>query len=270
MASEHSSPSRANVLGIGISVVRMADAVRRVTQLIRSGRKGYVCVTGVHGIMEAQRDVALRTILNRSFLTLPDGMPTVWVGRQQGFSMEQVSGPDFMLRLCQEGVESGVRHFLYGGDIGVAEALRESLCRRIPGLQIVGVYTPPFRPLNEDELAEVQDVIQQANADVMWIGLSTPKQERFMDEFVDRLNVSVLVGVGAAFDFHTGRIKDAPRWVKKIGMQWLHRLSQDRRRLWRRYLTNNPRFVYRILLQCLGVQRTKLDAKEGPAAVDHA
>ncbi|SEF53103.1 N-acetylglucosaminyldiphosphoundecaprenol N-acetyl-beta-D-mannosaminyltransferase [Bryocella elongata] len=269
MTHEHSSPSRANVLGIGISVVRMPDAVGRVTQLIRSGGKGYVCVTGVHGIMEAQRDTALRSILNRSFLTLPDGMPTVWVGRHQGFSMEQVSGPDFMIRMCQDGVANGLRHFLYGGDVGVAERLREALCERIPGLQIVGVYTPPFRPLTSDELSHVQDMIDDCQPDVMWIGLSTPKQERFMEEFVGYLNAGVLVGVGAAFDFHTGRIKDAPRWVKKIGMQWLHRLSQDRRRLWRRYLTNNPRFVYHILLQCLGVQRRALDVKEG-AAIDHA
>jgi N-acetylglucosaminyldiphosphoundecaprenol N-acetyl-beta-D-mannosaminyltransferase len=199
--------------------------------------------------MVAQDDAAFRRILNASFLTLPDGMPTVWVGRHQGFTMERVYGPDFMRDFCRHSVLRGYRHFLYGGDKGVAEALKLALECMVPGLRVVGTYTPPFRPLNTSELDDLQSILKRTQPDVMWIGLSTPKQERFMAEYLDCLNVRVMVGVGAAFDIHTGRIKDAPMWVKMVGMQWLHRLAQERKRLWRRYLVNNPRFVWKICLQ---------------------
>jgi N-acetylglucosaminyldiphosphoundecaprenol N-acetyl-beta-D-mannosaminyltransferase len=227
----------------------MAEAISETDELIQQAGKGYICVTGVHGVMVAQDDDAFIRILNDSFLTVPDGMPTVWVGRHQGFTMERVYGPDFMRDFCRHSVVRGYRHFLYGGGEGVAEALKSSLVRMIPGLQIAGTYTPPFRPLNSSELDDLRTVVERTRPDVMWIGLSTPKQERFMAEYLDELNVKVMVGVGAAFDVHTGRIKDAPAWVKKIGMQWLHRVAQDRKRLWKRYLRNNPRFVWKICLQ---------------------
>lgn len=268
MALLQQSPARANVLGIGISVVDMSTAVGRACELIHTEGKGYICVTGVHGVMVAQQDSAFRSTLNDSFLTLPDGMPTVWVGRRQGFDMEQVTGPDFMVRLCQDAVPFGFRHFLYGGEPGVAETLRDSLSRIAPGIEIVGVYTPPFRALTDQEFDDLRIQIDTVSPDVVWIGLSTPKQERFMKDFLGRLNVKLMVGVGAAFDFHTGRIKQSPLWVKKIGMQWLHRLWQDPR-LWRRYLTNNPRFIVRILLQFLGVQRFDLQPRDAQTT-DHA
>jgi N-acetylglucosaminyldiphosphoundecaprenol N-acetyl-beta-D-mannosaminyltransferase len=230
----------------------MAEAVSETDDLIKRDGKGYICVTGVHGVMVAQDDPAFMRILNDSFLTVPDGMPTVWVGRHQGFTMERVYGPDFMRDFCRHSVARGYRHFLYGGEEGVAEALQHSLERMIPGLQVVGTYSPPFRPLTSCELDDLQKLVEETLPDVMWIGLSTPKQERFMAEHLDQLNVSVMVGVGAAFDVHTGRVKDAPAWVKRIGMQWLHRITQDRKRLWRRYLANNPRFIWKICLQLGG------------------
>lgn len=251
--------ARANVLGVGISALNMNSAVAEAKALLNSGGKGYICVTGVHGVMEAQSDPAFRAIQNRSFLTTPDGMPTVWVGRLQGHKdMARVYGPDFMLALCQAGVAEGYRHFLYGGQAGVAEQLRQALTARIPGLQIAGTFTPPFRPLNEEEEAELYRQVKESRADILWCGLSTPKQERFMAQYLDRLPVKLMVGVGAAFDINSGRTVDAPAWIKKSGLQWLHRLLQEPRRLWRRYLYNNPRFLSLLLLQFTGLRRYEI------------
>jgi len=247
--NQHSHKPRANVLGVGISAITMAEAIGETDDLLQRDHKGYICVTGVHGVMEAQEDEEFLRILNESFLTVPDGMPTVWVGRQQGFKMERVYGPDFMRDFCMHSVVQGYRHFLFGGNEGVAESLKLVLERKIPGLLVVGTYTPPFRPLNASEFQDLQSMVERAHPDVMWIGLSTPKQERFMAEHLQSLNVNVMIGVGAAFDIHTGRIKDAPQWIKNIGMQWLHRLTQERKRLWRRYLANNPKFIWMIVLQ---------------------
>jgi N-acetylglucosaminyldiphosphoundecaprenol N-acetyl-beta-D-mannosaminyltransferase len=252
---------RANVLGIGVSAINMQEAVSFSDALINENRRGYVCVTGVHGVIEAQSDPRFRAILNSSFLTTPDGMPMVWVGRSQGFSqMSRVYGPDYMLEVCRISVERGYKHFLYGGNPGVAEDLAAILMGKFPGLQVVGTYTPPFRPLNPEEESELYALIAETKPDVLWVGLSTPKQERFMSHYQHKLGVKLMAGVGAAFDIHTGRIRDAPRWMKKSGLQWLHRLVQDPRRLWRRYCINNPRFVWNIGLQSLGLRRFRIDA----------
>jgi N-acetylglucosaminyldiphosphoundecaprenol N-acetyl-beta-D-mannosaminyltransferase len=258
--SESQPRPRINVLGVGISAINMDDAILLSDSLIRTNGRGYVCVTGVHGVIEAQSDEAFRYILNRSFMTTPDGMPMVWAGRLQGHNrMRRVYGPDYMLNMCRFSVERGYRHFLYGGDDGVVERLAAELTRRVPGLQIVGTYTPPFRPLTSTEEADLIALAAETKPDVFWIGMSTPKQERFMAYYIDKLDVKLMVGVGAAFDIHTGRIKDAPPWLKEAGLQWLHRLVQEPRRLWRRYLINNPRFIWNISLQFLGLRRFKID-----------
>ena len=248
------APLLANVLGIGVSAIDMREALRLSDDFLQQGRKGYICVTGVHGIMEAQRDNALRNALNRALLCTPDGMPTVWVGRLQGHSgMRRVYGPDFMLAMCQLSVTRGYRHFLYGGKAGVAAKLQRCLEERIPGVQIVGTYTPPFRPLSPPEEDDLIALVHQRRPDIMWIGLSTPKQERFMVRMTERLDATLMVGVGAAFDIHCGQLADAPEWMKNSGLQWLHRLWQEPHRLWRRYLLNNPRFLWNIALQfCRG------------------
>lgn len=258
--SPRKAPARANVLGVGISAIDMEEAIQLSDSLIQKCGKGYVCVTGVHGVMEAQADNALRKILNRSFLTTPDGMPMVWIGRMQGKSrIRRVYGPDYMMDMCRFSVARGYRHFLYGGNHGVAGRLAEELTRQCPGLLIVGTYTPPFRPLNSNEEAELVALVAETKPDVFWVGLSTPKQERFMAHYLDRLDVRLMVGVGAAFDLHTGGIKDAPSWLKKAGLQWLHRLAQEPRRLWRRYLVNNPKFIWNIGLQFLGFRKFDME-----------
>ena len=243
----------AHVLGVQVSAIDMQKAVELADRLIPSGHTGYVCVTGVHGVMEAQSDPEFRSILNRAFISTPDGMPMSWVGRLQGFkSMNRVYGPDFMLEMCKLSIERGYRHFLYGGNDGVASLLGERLAERFPGLQIAGTYTPPFRPLNSEEEQELIALVGESKPDIMWVGLSTPKQEKFMAQYIDRLKVPLLVGVGAAFDIHTGRIQDAPAWMKQAGLQWLHRLLQEPKRLARRYLINNPKFLFKITLQFMG------------------
>jgi N-acetylglucosaminyldiphosphoundecaprenol N-acetyl-beta-D-mannosaminyltransferase len=250
-----------NVLGVNISAISMDQAVSIADTHIREGGKGYVCVTGVHGVMEAQTNPRLLQILNRSLVNTPDGMPTVWVGHLKGHSgMGRVYGPDFMLELCALSVKRGYRHFLYGGNPGVAEQLGQVLSERFPGLRIVGSYTPPFRPLNESEREDLKESVAKANPDVIWVGLSTPKQEQFMAEYIDLLETHLMVGVGAAFDIHTGRIIDAPAWMKRSGLQWLHRLIQEPRRLWRRYLINNPKFLWNVGLQLLQLKTYETDA----------
>ena len=251
---------RTNVLGVGVHALDMREAVRRSESLLDSGSKGYVCVTGVHGIMESRRDSELRTILNSSFLCVPDGMPTVWVGWLQGHGdMQRVYGPDYMIEMCRSSLLRGYRHFLYGGAPGVAEKLQMRLEERLPGLKIVGTYTPPFGPLSAEQERDLIAQIARQGPDIVWVGLSTPKQEKFMARYLPRLNVKLMVGVGAAFDLHAGLKSDAPAWMKHCGLQWLHRLAQEPRRLGPRYLRHNPRFVWEICGQLAGWKGFEMD-----------
>ena len=243
---------RVDVLGVSIDPANMEQAAGAIRQLLDQGQKGFICMVGVHGVMEAQRDPDLAAIYDAATLMLPDGMPTVWVGHWQGFGeMRRVTGPDLMLEIFRRPEFSGVRHYLYGGKAGIAEELKQSLTRRFPHAQIVGHYTPPFRDLNVQEWESLRAEIQRLKPDIIWVGISTPRQEKFMYHALAGLDTTLMFGVGAAFDYHTGRIKDAPEWVKTIGMQWLHRLVQDPRRLMARYLRNNPAFVGKIILQLL-------------------
>jgi N-acetylglucosaminyldiphosphoundecaprenol N-acetyl-beta-D-mannosaminyltransferase len=198
--------------------------------------------------------------LNHSFLNTPDGMPTVWLGRLQGFKgMRRVYGPDLMLRVCELSASRGYSHFFYGGQAGVAQELRARLEQRFRGLRVVGVFEPPFRPLNA---AEEQALIRQvaaARPDVLWVGLSTPKQERFMAQYWQKLDATLLFGVGAAFDFHAGKVQQAPRWMQQCGLEWLFRLGCEPRRLWKRYLKNNPLFLLRAASQLSGLKRYSLE-----------
>jgi N-acetylglucosaminyldiphosphoundecaprenol N-acetyl-beta-D-mannosaminyltransferase len=247
---------RANVLGVRVDACSMEQTLDIISAAIENGTKGYICATGVHGVMEAQKDATLRSILNSSLVNLPDGRPTVWVGRLQGLRrMKQVTGPNLMLRVCELSVKKGYRHFLYGGNVGVAETLKACLVRQFPGLRVVGTYTPPFRPLREAEVAALSDLLSRLKPDIFWVGLSTPKQERFVAEYLHRLDTKLMFAVGAAFDIHIGRIRESPEWVKAIGMQWFHRLLQDPGRLWKRYCFNNPGFVARIFLQFAGLRK---------------
>jgi N-acetylglucosaminyldiphosphoundecaprenol N-acetyl-beta-D-mannosaminyltransferase len=253
----------AKLLGIAVEPLDMESAVARVADELKARRNGYVCFIGVHGIMEAQRDARVAQSYARATLMMPDGTPTVWVGRWQGFSgMQRVAGPDLMLEIFRRKQFINCTHFLYGGKDGVAEELRGRLMQRFPWARIVGTHTPPFRDLTLQEEESLASRINKLMPDIIWVGISTPKQERFMMRLLPLLDSTLMFGVGAAFDFHTDRIKDAPPWVKRAGMQWLHRLIQDPRRLFWRYLRNNSAFIWHIALQLTGLRsypQTKVD-----------
>ena len=258
------SLTTAKVLGIQIEPLDMEHALMRVAEESEAHRKGYVCLIGVHGIMEAQRDPSLAQIYARAAITVPDGMPTVWVGRSQGLhAMQRVAGPDLMLEVFRREEFSNSTHFFYGGKEGVAEELRATFVRRFPSARIVGTYTPPFRNLTSAEEESLAAHINELRPDFVWVGISTPKQERFMMHFLPLLDSALMFGVGAAFDFHTGRIKDSPEWLKRAGLQWLHRLIQDPRRLFWRYLRCNSTFMWHIMLQLTGLRSYP------PAKIDH-
>jgi N-acetylglucosaminyldiphosphoundecaprenol N-acetyl-beta-D-mannosaminyltransferase len=241
---------KANVLAIQIDALNMQQALERIAGELNLDRKGYVCFAGVHGVMEAKRNPDLARIFERAAIVVPDGMPTVWVGRHQGHrSMERIAGPDLMLAVMAAPEFEGRTHFLCGGKEGVAEELRQGLLRRFPRIKIVGTYTPPFGPASMTAQREIVAKINFAKPDFVWVGISTPKQERFMALYLPLLETRLMFGVGAAFDFHTGRIADCPEWVKHCGLQWLDRLLQDPKRLWKRYLRNNPAFLLAIALE---------------------
>lgn len=247
---------RFDVLGVAVSSIDMAAAVRTVDEWIKTGTPNYVTVTGVHGVMESQRDPDVRKIHNEAGMVTPDGMPLVWLGRLSGHkNVRRVYGPDLMLAICERSVAAGYRHFLYGGSYGLPERLKAKLEARFAGLNVVGTYSPPFRPLTDEEDDHVVDMINDTKADIVWVGLSTPKQERWMAQHFGRLEASVMIGVGAAFDFNAGLKKRAPAWMQRNGLEWFFRLCSEPRRLWRRYLWANSFFLLLLAGRALGLRR---------------
>ena len=247
-----SAPKRQNILGVEVSAINMGQAVGQIQEWIEKRTPNYVTVTPAHGVMDCHNRPELKPIFNASGMTTPDGMAIVWLLKLYGHEhVSRVYGPDLMLAVCEAGVAQGWRHYFYGGNPGVAEKLSGELVRRYPGLVTAGHFCPPFRPLTAEESEEVMQAIQEAKPDIIWVGLSTPKQEEWMAEFVDKLDVPVLVGVGAAFDFITRSKKQAPKWIQRSGLEWLFRLLSEPGRLWRRYI-QYPKFVFLALGQRLG------------------
>jgi len=241
-------PPRVDVLGVKISCLTLDSAVEEVSDWVIRGEHRYVCVTGVHGVMECQRDPELLRIHNQSGLTTPDGMPMVWSAWRAGRrEVSRVYGPDLMLAVLQRAVERGWSSFFYGGGPATAELLVDRLATRFPGLPVAGTLTPPFRPLTPQEDGDIVQAVNDSGARLVWVGLSTPKQERWMAEHIDKLQANVLLGVGAAFDVHAGIVTQAPRWMQNSGLEWTYRLRREPRRLWHRYLRNNPAFVLNVL-----------------------
>ena len=246
---------RANVLGIGIDAVNMQQALAKIAQELEQRRKGYICLAGVHGVMEAQRNPEVARVLAGAALVAPDGMPTVWVGHYQGHSqMERVTGPDLMLEVMRREEFRGYTHFFCGGKEGIAGELRDQVLAQFPFVKIAGTYMPPFGPMSPEQEEEFIEQIGRLKPDIIWVGISTPKQELFMERYLPLLDTTLMFGVGAAFDFHTGRIADCAEWIKRCGFQWLHRLLQDPKHLWKRYLRNNPSFLFSIALQLTGLK----------------
>jgi N-acetylglucosaminyldiphosphoundecaprenol N-acetyl-beta-D-mannosaminyltransferase len=255
----------ANVLGIGVHAVDMEHAVAMMRRAIDEDHKGYVCLTGVHGVMEARRSSELQEIFANAYLVAPDGMPMVWMGHLQGLStMQRVFGPDLMLEVLGRKELSHYRHYLCGGAPGVAERMREEMEHRFPWVSIVGTYMPSFEGLTAAEEQYLVTQVRLLQPDIIWVGIGTPKQERFMARYLPMLETKLMVGVGAAFLFHTGAIQDSPGWVKCAGLQWLHRLLQEPSRLWRRYLFNIPSFLIQAALQVAGLRSYRVQRGSQP------
>lgn len=239
------------VLGARVHAVQIPDVILRMERWIEERGAGhYIAVTGMHGVMEAQQNPSFKDVLNAADLVVPDGMPLVWLARRHGYPLaRRVYGPDLMQAFC--GKTGGrYRHFFYGGAPRVPDRLIQVLAQRF-GIGIAGAYSPPFRPLREEEEEEIVALIHRAAPDILWVGLSTPKQELWMHEHRARVRVPVIVGVGAAFDFLTGRVKQAPFWMREHGLEWLFRLIQEPRRLWRRYLIYGSKFAWQVSLEFL-------------------
>ena len=254
----------AHLLGVRVDAVDMPRAVARVRSWIESRGRAYVCLATAHGVLDCWRDATLRQVFNRSGLTTPDGMSMVWLLRLRGRrGVRRVYGPDLMLAVCQASLAAGWRHYIYGGETGVAQSLAARLIDQFPGLKVVGTTSPPFRPLTRAEDEETVARINSLQPDIVWVGLSSAKQERWMAEHRDRLSAPVLIAVGAAFDFLSGRKPQAPRWVQRSGLEWLFRLATEPRRLWSRY-RRYPLFVLLVAAEALGLVRVspQVDASE--------
>jgi N-acetylglucosaminyldiphosphoundecaprenol N-acetyl-beta-D-mannosaminyltransferase len=239
---------RVDVLGVGISAISLSGAVDEIMRWIRDGERHYVCVTNVHTVIECQHDEKLRRIHNESGLTTPDGMPIVWCAKHAGAQgVTRVYGPDLMYALSKPLAESASSVFLYGTTPRTLELLTARLISDFPGLRIAGSYAPPFRPLTPAEDGDVVRLINDSGAAVVWVGLGAVKQEYWMAQHRESLHASALIGVGAAFDFHAGVVKQAPLWMQRRGLEWFYRLCREPRRLWRRYLRTNPAFVFGVI-----------------------
>ena len=240
--------ARVDVLGVPLSAGTMSNALDEVSRWVVDREPAFAIFRDVHGIMESQRRPEVLEAHRRAGLVACDGMPMVWASRWAGVrNAERVYGPDFMLALCARAEAEGWKSFFYGGKVGVAERLSIRLRGQFPGLCVVGEYSPPFRPLTSVEDAAVVEMIDDSGADLVWIGLSTPKQELWMAEHVGRLRAPALLGVGAAFDFLAGEVRQAPRWIRRSGFEWVFRAAMEPRRLGRRYLRNNPAFVRAVV-----------------------
>jgi N-acetylglucosaminyldiphosphoundecaprenol N-acetyl-beta-D-mannosaminyltransferase len=242
--------SRVDVLGVHVSAVNPSTVLEQIDRWVTEDAREYVCVSDVNAILRASEDPELRRIHNESGLTLPDGVPLVWAGRAAGFpDMARVCGPDLTPAVLELAARRGWSSYFIGGADGVARTLADNMTARFPGLRVAGVMSPPFRPLTAQEDQAIVDEINDSEADLVWVGLGAPKQERWMSEHRSRLKAPVLLGVGAAFDMHAGGVRRAPAWMQQSGLEWSFRLAQEPRRLWRRYVFNIPRFMASVAYQ---------------------
>jgi N-acetylglucosaminyldiphosphoundecaprenol N-acetyl-beta-D-mannosaminyltransferase len=254
---ERSTISTYDVLGTSIHFVQIPDVVARMEQWIaRREACKFIAFCNVHMIMESRKNNQLRSALAASALTVPDGKPLICVGRHKGFELKRrVYGPDLFHDFIAATHRKGYQHFFYGGHAGVPERMIDKLRQCYPGLQVAGYYSPPFRQLTAEEDEAAVAMINEAQADVLWVGLGCPKQEVWMHRHRDRLNVPVVLGVGQAFNIVAGTLPQAPLWMREHGLEWLFRLVQEPRRLWKRYLVYNTGFVMHIALEAIGFRK---------------
>ncbi|MBZ0167055.1 MAG: WecB/TagA/CpsF family glycosyltransferase [Candidatus Omnitrophica bacterium] len=237
-----------NILGVNIAVTSVERTTACVRKWIADRTQAYVCFAPVSTLVDCQKSAPYKNIINGATMTNPDGMPVVWVARWKGRkNIQRTCGPDFMERLFEESEGAGYRHFFYGGTSESKELLLQAIKRRWPGLKIAGAIAPPFRAVGELEESTLLEEINAARADVLWVGLGSPKQDYWMANHRDKLNVPVICGVGAAFDFIAGTKPMAPGWMRSGGLEWLFRLCCEPKRLWRRYVVGNSQFIYFLI-----------------------
>jgi N-acetylglucosaminyldiphosphoundecaprenol N-acetyl-beta-D-mannosaminyltransferase len=238
-------PATAEILGVPLALADYERTMDWIDETVAAGGSATLSAAAVHLVMVAQEDETTRKAVSDVSLVVPDGQPLVWALKALGHEQAtRVYGPDLMAKYCERSAGNGTRMYLYGGrNQGALVELALKLRRRYPGLQIVGGYSPPFRPLTDEERDWVAHDINRSKADVVWVGTGQPKQEIWMREMRPLLKAPMLIGVGAAFDFHAGLVPQAPTWMQNLGLEWVYRLSKEPRRLWRRYARYNPRFV---------------------------
>jgi N-acetylglucosaminyldiphosphoundecaprenol N-acetyl-beta-D-mannosaminyltransferase len=242
-----------DILGIPVAAQRFEEAIELLRERAAARRRTRVHFATVHTLVEARDNADLRAALQTADIVATDGMPLVWVARLRGArGAQRLCGPDLMPRLCDIGRADGLRHYFIGGAAGTPEALAARLAERFPGLAVAGTCSPPFRTLSEPEEAAQLQAIDESRADVVWVGLGTPKQDLWAARNASRLEASLVLTVGAAFDFHSGRLRRAPRWMQRLGLEWLFRLAMEPRRLAGRYIATNARFAYIVLREELG------------------
>lgn len=252
----HNIFPRVNILGMEISAIDLHQGMQQMDSWIGEGSRHYINVCTVHTVMECYRDIKLRNIVNKSGMATPDGMPLVWLCHCYGHKeVSRVYGPDLMLAFCEYSVARGYRHFFYGGAPGVAQELATTLEVRCPGLQVSGTHTPPFRAVGTMEDPSVIENINSCNPDVLWVCLGTPKQDFWVAHHRPLLNAPILVAIGAAFNFFTGKVPQAPIFMQRYSLEWLYRLIKEPRRLVYRYLIYNPLFLVLLFMQVSRLRR---------------
>jgi len=255
-AGDPEASPRFRVVDLYVDALDLAGTAGLLERWIASGTRSYVCHANVHGVMEAHRDPRVRAAYAASGLTVPDGMPLVWLGKRAGHAgIGRVYGPDLVLEMSARAARRGYACYYLGGAPGVAETLAETLEKLYPGLRTAGTWSPPFGADPQVVDSEAVRRLDRAKPDIVWVGLGCPKQELWMATHRPLVRAGVLVGVGAAFDFHTGRKRQAPRVLQRAGLEWLFRLLVEPRRLWHRYLVYNPWFVALVLAERLGLRR---------------
>jgi len=247
-----------DVCGVHVSAVNIDKACVIFDQWIKAREKHYVCVAPASTIVQCQDDEEYKAIINKAGMVTPDGMPLVWIAKSRGLKeVERTYGPDLLTAVAQLSPEKGYKHFFYGGTEEVCQKLRKILNEKYPGINIVGMVAPPFRDLTDKEHKNVINQINDSKADILWVGLGSPKQDIWISTNRDRLDVPIMLGVGAAFDFISGVKKHAPRWIQRSGLEWLFRFCCEPRRLWRRYILGNAKFIYYLISDFLRKKRIK-------------
>jgi len=245
------SSRKFEILNVRIDATDILSVCASLEHWIRTSAKVYVCIAPVSTLVECQGNKKYLDIVNNAAAVTPDGMPLVWVGKWKGFkNIRRTYGPDLMIAVCAEGQDKGYKHYFYGATPETCRLLEVNLKKRFPRMSIAGKFSPPFRDLSEEEDNQIVESINRANPDILWVGLGSPKQDYWMYYHRDRLNVPVMVGVGAAFDFLAGTKPQAPRWMQRSGLEWLFRFCCEPKRLWRRYLIGNSKFIFYLLKDC--------------------